>query len=280
VSANPIDDCLELAPANPKPRRTGMNLCLDDGVGVAATADALEVVGEFLDVIRVGRAGAAIFPPKWLREKAEVCAKHDVVLEIGGPLYEVAFIQGKTDEYFDAVKEMGVNALEVSVNLIEPPEEQLLAHITDAANKGIEVFFEYGRKYPDDVKFDVDDAVAGCRRAVDAGANFVQIERAEIDILIDSEPEALLELAERLGHDVLTFEAGPRKPDLAGRLLRLMGPDINLASLVLSPENAVDGVYLVENARRGMERFVGYEFIAKGAKLPFRLDAEKGIGHE
>lgn len=59
-----------------------------------------------------------------------------------------------------------------------------------------------------------------------------------------------------------------------------MGPDINLASLVLSPENAVDGVYLVENARRGMERFVGYEFIAKGAKLPFRLDAEKGIGHE
>jgi phosphosulfolactate synthase len=280
VSDNPIYDCLELPPAQPKPRRTGMNLCLDDGVGVAATADALEVVGEFLDVIRVGRAGAAIFPPKWLREKAEVCAKHDVVLEIGGPLYEVAFIQGKTDEYFDAVKEMGVNALEVSVNLIEPPEEELLAHITDAADKGLEVFFEYGRKYPDDVKFDVDDAVAGCRRAVDAGANFVQIERAEIDILIDSEPEALLELAERLGHDVLTFEAGPRKPDLAGRLLRLFGPEINLASLVLSPENAVDGVYLVENARRGMERFVGYEFIAKGAVLPFALDAEKGSGHE
>ncbi len=280
MSDNPIAACLELPPARPKPRRTGMNLCLDDGVGVAATADALAVVGEFLDVIRVGRAGAAIFPPEWLREKAEVCAKHDVVLEIGGPLYEVAFIQGKTDQYFDAVKEMGVSALEVSVNLIEPPEEQLLGHISDAAAKGIEVFFEYGRKYPDDVKFDVDDAVAGCRRAIDAGAKFVQIERAEIDILIESEPEALLELAERLGHDVLTFEAGPRKPDLAGRLLRLMGPDVNLASLVLSPENAVDGVYLVENARRGMERFVGYEFIAKGAKLPFRLEAEKGQGHE
>lgn len=280
MSDNPIAACLELPPARPKPRRTGMNLCLDDGVGVAATADALAVVGEFLDVIRVGRAGAAIFPPEWLREKAEVCAKHDVVLEIGGPLYEVAFIQGKTDQYFDAVKEMGVSALEVSVNLIEPPEEQLLGHISDAAAKGIEVFFEYGRKYPDDVKFDVDDAVAGCRRAIDAGAKFVQIERAEIDILIESEPEALLELAERLGHDVLTFEAGPRKPDLAGRLLRLMGPDVNLASLVLSPENAVDGVYLVENARRGMERFVGYEFIAKGAKLPFRLEAEKGKGHE
>ncbi|HVX34366.1 MAG TPA: phosphosulfolactate synthase [Solirubrobacterales bacterium] len=280
MSDNPIAACLELPPARPKPRRTGMNLCLDDGVGVAATADALAVVGEFLDVIRVGRAGAAIFPPEWLREKAEVCAKHDVVLEIGGPLYEVAFIQGKTDQYFDAVKEMGVSALEVSVNLIEPPEEQLLGHISDAAAKGIEVFFEYGRKYPDDVKFDVDDAVAGCRRAIDAGAKFVQIERAEIDILIESEPEALLELAERLGHEVLTFEAGPRKPDLAGRLLRLMGPDVNLASLVLSPENAVDGVYLVENARRGMERFVGYEFIAKGAKLPFRLEAEKGKGHE
>src|SRR5262249_35423541 len=163
---------------------------------------------------------------------AEVCAKHDVVLEIGGPLYEVAFIQGKTDEDFDAGKEMGGNALEGAGNLIEPPEEQLLAHITDAANKGIEGFFEHGRQYPHHVKFDVDDAVAGCRRAVDAGANFVQIERAEIDILMDSEPEALLELAERLGHDVLTFEAGPRKPDLAGRLLRLMGPDINLASLV------------------------------------------------
>jgi phosphosulfolactate synthase len=253
-----------------------MNLCLDDGLGVAATEDALSVVGDHVDVIRVGRAGAAIFPPAWLREKAAVCERHGVTLEIGGPLYEVAFIQGKASAYFDAVTEMGVNALEISVNLIDPPEAELLAHIEEAAGKGIEVYFEYGRKYPDDQPFDVEDAVRGCRRALDAGAAFVQIERAEIDLLIEDDRAALLELADRIGHAHLTFEAGPRKPELAGKLLRLLGGDVNLASLILSPANAVDGVFLVENARRGMERFVGYEFIAKGATLPFALDPQEG----
>jgi phosphosulfolactate synthase len=272
MSDNPITRCLDLPAARPKPRRTGMNLCLDDGLGVRQTADALAVVGEYVDVIRIGRAGAAIFAGDWLADKAAVCAEHDVTLEIGGPLYEVAYLQGRTSAYFDAVKEMGVTALEVSVNLIDPPERELLGHIADAAAKGIEVFFEFGRKYPDDAPFDVDDAVRTCRAALDAGAAFVQIERAEIDLLIDDHGDVLLELAQRLGHDVLTFEAGPRKPQLASRLLRLMGGDVNLASLVLDPANAVDGVFLIENARRGMERFVGYEFIAKGAALPFTLD--------
>lgn len=274
MTDNPILSVLDLPASRPKPRRLGMNLCLDDGLGAAQTADALSVIGDHVDVLRVGRAGAAIFRPEWLREKAAVCERYGVTLEIGGPLYEVAFIQDKVDAYFDAVKELGVNALEVSVNLIEPPEAQLLAHIELAAGKGIEVFFEYGRKYPDDQPFDVDDAVQSCRRALDAGAAFVQIERAEIDLLIEDDPQSLLELAARMGHQVLTFEAGPRKPDLAGRLLRLFGNDVNLASLILSPQNAVDGVFLVENARRGMERFVGYEFIAKGATLPFALDQE------
>lgn len=272
MASNPITECLDLPAANPKPRRTGMNLCLDDGLGVQQTDDALAVIGDYVDVIRIGRAGAAIFPPDWLRAKSEVCARYGVTLEVGGPLYEVAFIQGKVDRYFDAVKELGVNALEISVNVIEPSDAELLAHIELAAGKGLDVFFEYGRKYPDDVAFDVASAIKSCRRAIEAGAAFVQVERAEIDLLIEDQREALLELAADLGHDRLTFEAGPRKPQLAARMLRLFGSDVNLASLVLSPANAVDGVFLIENARRGMERFVGYEFITKGATVPFRLE--------
>jgi phosphosulfolactate synthase len=277
VSDNAIADCLELPESRSKPRRLGMNLCLDDGVGAEQTADALSVVGAYVDVIRIGRAGAAIFPGQWLRDKAAVCARYGVTLEIGGPLYEVAYLQGRTSAYFDAVLEMGISALEISVNLIEPSDAELLRHISDAAGKGIEVFFEYGRKYPDDLKFDVEDAVRMCQRALDAGAAFVQIERAEIDLLIDDDSEALVELAARVGHEKLTFEAGPRKPQLAASLLRLFGNDVNLASLVLNPANAVDGVFLVENARRGMERFVGYEFIAGGASLPFALSRGGGF---
>lgn len=272
MSPNPIFECLDLPAAVPKPRRTGMNLCLDDGLGAAQTEDALTVVGDYVDVIRIGRAGAAIFPVEWLLAKAAVCARYGVTLEIGGPLYEVAFIQGKVREYFDAVKEAGVGALEISVNVIEPSDVELLHDIELAAGKGIDVFFEFGRKYPDDVKFDLEAAIRGCNQALEAGASFVQIERAEIDLLIEDDPDALLELADRIGHDKLTFEAGPRKPKLAARLLRLFGNEVNLASLVLSPANAVDGVFLIENARRGMERFVGYEFITKGAQLPFVLE--------
>lgn len=274
MERNPIFDCLHLPAASPKPRRTGMNLCLDDGLGVRQTADALSVVGDYVDVIRIGRAGAAIFPAQWLRQKADVCDEYGVTLEIGGPLYEVAFIQGKVPTYFDAVKELSISALEVSVNVIEPSDRELFGDISLAAGKGIEVFFEYGRKYPDDRPFDVGDAVRTCRRALDAGAAFVQLERAEIDLLIDDERDALLELARSVGYDKLTFEAGPRKPQLAARLLRLLGGEVNLASLVLSPANAVDGVFLIENARRGMERFVGYEFITKGATTPFALERD------
>jgi phosphosulfolactate synthase len=248
--------------AHMKPRSVGRNMCLDDGLGILATREIFDVAGWHIDSIRLGRASAAVFPRGWLKAKAELCAEYEIDMQTGGPLYEAAAARGIVPDFLAEAADVGFTSVEFSENIISVPPEVTLEHLAIAAEHGLSVYFEYGRKYTNGVPFDPAEAADVMLRLLEGGVTAITVERAEVDLVIEDHPDILAELAERVGLRNLIFEAGPRTPHYPARFFEIFDPQqVNLGNIALAPANALDGVCIVANARFGLDRSVGYSFL-------------------
>lgn len=245
-----------------RPRRLGRNMCLDDGLSIQQTRDVFEVAGAYIDSIRIGRAGAALFPRDWVRAKAELCREYGVDLQTGGPLYETAVATDSVREFLAEAADLGFTSVEFSENIISVEPATTLRHLEQAGSEGLAVYFEFGRKYPSGAPMDPHRTAPLLRALLDAGVAAITVERAEVDLVIDAAPETLRTLADLVGLENLIFEAGPRTPDYVEKLFRIFDPQtVNLGNVSLSPASALDGIRIVVNARHGLDRSVGYQFI-------------------
>lgn len=245
-----------------KPRRYGRNMCMDDGLGVNQTLEVFELVGPYIDSIRICRASAALFPESWLRTKAKLCREFQVDMLTGGPLYQVAAARDQVRLFLEEVSALGFTSVEFEQSVIDPPLKDTLEHLKIAQDLGLNVVFEYGRKYPDGQPFDPEQAADLLHELLGAGVGTITVERSEVDLVIDRAPEVLVRLAELVGLEWLNFEAGPRKPDYPAKLFAIFGPDaVNLGNICLEPPGAPDGIRVIVNARQGLDRSAGYRFI-------------------
>lgn len=246
----------------PRPRRTGRNMCLDDGLSITATRGVFEVAGSYIDSIRIGRGGAAAFPAGWLRAKAILCSEYGIDLQTGGPLYEVAVAKARVGEFLAESAKAGFTSVEFSENIISLTPQTTIEHLRMAEDAGLDVYFEFGRKYTNDEPMDPDAAAPVLLELLAAGVKGITVERAEIDLVIDRHPEILRRLAELVGLENLNFEIGPRTPHYPERFFQIFDPrEVNLNNVALEPASALDGIRIVANARRGLDRSVGYQYI-------------------
>ncbi len=245
-----------------RPRTYGRNMCLDDGMSIEATRGVFEVAGPYVDSIRIGRGGAAVFPRDWVRAKGRLCAEFGVDMQTGGPLYEVAAATGRVPSFLAEAADLGFTSVEFSENIISVPLDTTLEHLKIAQDVGLAVYFEFGRKYTDGKPLDPERAAPPLVDLLSAGVTAITVERAEVDLVIDDHPDLLRRLADLVGLGNLIFEAGPRTPHYPERLFAIFDPKlVNLNNIALLPANALDGICLVVNARRGLDRSVGYQYI-------------------
>lgn len=262
MSALAFAELFEFDDPEPKPRQLGRNMCLDDGLGIKETRDIFEVVGAYIDSIRIGRGSAALFPRSWLIEKAALCADYGIDMQTGGPLYETAVACGNVSVFLTEAAELGFTSVEFSENIINLPIVTTIEHLKLAQDRGLEVFFEFGRKYPDVSPLDPEEEGQTLLELLDAGINSITVERGEVDLIIQDAPEVLTRLADLVGLENLIFEAGPRTPHYPELFFQLFDPQkVNLGNISLSPACALDGICIVANARHGLDRSVGYQFI-------------------
>lgn len=66
-----FDGIVDIPKASQKPRQKRITMCLDDGLGIIQTRDILEVAGEYIDTVKVGRSASAIFPMEILEQTVE-----------------------------------------------------------------------------------------------------------------------------------------------------------------------------------------------------------------
>ncbi|WP_051966152.1 phosphosulfolactate synthase [Thermanaerosceptrum fracticalcis] len=161
-----------------KPRRSGITMVIDKGLGMRELKDLLEVAGNYLDFLKLGFGTPALYSEEYLKAKIDLCRKYDVKIYPGGTFMEVALLQGRYEAFLTRIKELGFNTIEISDGTITLDHKIRQYCIKRAAGEGLTVLTELGKK---DAKVnpDISDLLKQADHDLAAGAWKVIMEARE-----------------------------------------------------------------------------------------------------
>jgi len=260
-------DGIALRARPPKPRHEGINAVIDRGpdiggwMGHRGAEEFLEAAAEFVDCAKIYAAHSLMLPEAWVREQVAIYRRHGIPVYPGGILMEIAYLQGQMKAFYAGVKTLGFEMVEISENYLGLTSDERRRLIAEAREHGLAVFFELGSKQPDRPR-GVQETVDAIGPLLEAGAEHVVIEQAEIDQWLAHAPEAPPAIAAAIGASHLVWEIDPTAfPQHAIALLRLLGTSANLGNI------HPDQLIRVEEFRRGLGRAIGFPFVASGARV-------------
>ena len=256
---------LTLPDMGKKPRTSGILIASDFEPGHRTVEDILIARSDIIDFATLPDhvGNIAFYSEAWFRERVALYHRYDVKVFPGGVTFEVAEAQGHAERFFEAIKRVGMDAVEVSIDVIEAPTaERRTQLIRTAKDMGFIVFTEVGKKDPVGL-MDVDRAVEEIQQNLAAGSYKVTIENSEMVLMLKEDPDRLWRIVERVGLEHLSFELTPVGfPDLAARMFRMFGPRVNMENIDHRQLIAVDQM------RRGMNRAVSYGYLSEPDKWP------------
>ncbi|MGE5704459.1 MAG: phosphosulfolactate synthase, partial [Clostridia bacterium] len=234
-----------------KPRKTGITMVIDKGLGLEATKDYLDMASSYMDVYKIGFGTSVLYPVPFLRQKIELAKQHQLNVMPGGTFFEISCAQGPMESYFSRMKALGFNAVEISDGTLPMSRETRSRAIAHAADAGFVVYSEYGKKAAD-YKADMNQLLETLEADLYAGASYVIVEARESGNVgvfsrtgeVDIE---FLHNVNRVAKDMakrLIWEA-PQKQQQVSLLFEL-GLDVNLGNI------AIAEVLSLEALRRGL----------------------------
>lgn len=218
-----------------KPRRTGLTMVIDKGLGLLETRDLLHLAGESMDFLKLTFGTSAFYRRDLLQEKIGLCRAHGIEVFPGGTFLEVALVQGRLLPFLSRARELGFSYIEVSDGTVDLSQSERERAIRTAREFGFGVVSEVGKKDPA-------DAVAMGRLAeqvaldLEAGAELVIVEGRESGqgvVIYDEQgrikPGDLEQMAGAADPGLLLWEA-PSKAQQQELILRF-GPEVNLGNV-------------------------------------------------
>ena len=233
-----------------KPRRTGLTMVIDTGLGYRYTEDLLEICADYIDLWKLGWATTQLQPLDVVRRKVELLRSHNISVCNGGTLLELSEHQQKASELFAELREMGADATEISSGSLDIEPNRVCELIAEAREAGLKPFCEVGRKLPGR-DLAASEYNAQLKQFLAAGAEKVIVEAREsgasVGLMDDAGEVQLARMQAALaGVDAenVIFEA-PRKSQQVF-FLREFGPETSLGNI------APTDVISVETLRRGL----------------------------
>lgn len=234
-----------------KPRKKGITMVIDKGLGVEATRDLLRMAADHIDFWKLGFGTPLVYSKRELLRKIRIVKEHQIDIYPGGTLLEIAVWQGKGSEFIARAADLGFTAIEVSEGTIDlnPRDRQRL--IGEAVRRGLRVLSELGKK--DSAKdLNVEDVPRLVRMDLEHGAEWVIIEGRDSGVgvgVYDEAGRARSELFETIvagvdEPDRLIWEA-PQVKQQQEWLLRF-GPNVNLGNI--QPQDVIS----LEAMRQGL----------------------------
>lgn len=234
-----------------KPRKVGLTMVIDKGLGLAQTQELISTAGDYVDVIKLTFGTSAFYDYDLLKQKIKLLNQAKISVMPGGTFLEVALWQNRFKAYLDRAQELGFTAIEVSDGTLDIPPLLREEVIKECVKRGLMVISEVGKKDPKEappVSFLIDQA----KKDLSNGAFKVIIEAREAGRgvgIFDQEGRTkraeLDEIIETIGDpDVLIWEA-PLKNQQQDLILRL-GCNVNLGNI--PPEE----VLALEALRQGL----------------------------
>ncbi|MFL5655184.1 MAG: phosphosulfolactate synthase [Ktedonobacteraceae bacterium] len=244
------------------PRKYGLTMVIDKGLGPVATIDLLEMSGDVIDHWKCAFGTSAFVPAAVLRRKLLSLAAHGILTYPGGTLLEVAIVRGSCRAFMQHAHALGFSAVEISDGTIPLPLHRRRNVIRCALDHGLTPITEVGKKDPRQQPTAVELAEQALQD-LEWGAQWVTVESREsgkgIGIYDDNGSvlaEAVTLISERIGArvDRLIWEAPLKNQQTY--LIEQFGPNVNLGNI------PTDEVLALEALRAGL-RFETFYRIAK-----------------
>jgi len=242
-------DILDMIDRERKPRETGLTMVLDKGLGRNAADDLMEYA-DYIDVIKLGWGTPRFCQESTIKEKIACYKENDILVSNGGTLFEIAYSQGRVDDFLRYAQRICLNSIEVSDGSIDLEGEKAKI-IRRGIEMGFEVFSEVGKKEEtEDAKLTIDQRIDEAKSDLSAGASKVIIEAREggrgigiFDKEGNVREDMARELVEGIGLENIIFEA-PMKSQQVYLILNF-GSDVSLGNI------KTDDVVPLETLRRG-----------------------------
>ena len=263
------DSALALPARSKKPRRSGITSMVDFGPdtfgwtgGERGIRDLLDVASEHIDYAKIYALNALLIPADVVTRTTQLYRDAGVAPFAGGILFEYAYLKNEIDALIALVQRLGIPGLEISENYVSLTQEERRRMVDRFQNAGLRVVYEFGRKNPEE-PVSIDYLQEVVTEMATRGINHVTIEQCEIDLLVESSPDALRLLASQPWFEHIVIEVDPyRFPEQHAKIIRDFGPEVNLANVTAGQ------VLRLEGFRRGIGRPVNYSLVSGDGSHP------------
>ncbi|WP_181444538.1 phosphosulfolactate synthase [Bacillus sp. 03113] len=161
-----------------KSEKLGLTMLIDKGISITLFEEFLQLVGPYVDYIKLGFGTTMLYPFELLKKKLLLAKKANVILYPGGTLFEIAYHQGVIQEYFDYMQKIGFDHLEISDGTIDLPMRSRREMILEAITNGFSVLTECGKKAQGS-QFAVKELERTLYSDLECGASYVIVEGRE-----------------------------------------------------------------------------------------------------
>jgi phosphosulfolactate synthase len=129
-----------------KPRKNGVTMLIDKGLGLSATEDLMQMASDAIDMVKMTFGTTAFMDMGVVEEKIEILKSYDVYTMPGGTFMEVSVWQKRYPQYLQRCQDLGFNAIEISDGTIEFDMKTRKDCIKRAVDMGFLVLTEVGKK--------------------------------------------------------------------------------------------------------------------------------------
>lgn len=235
-----------------KPRKCGLTMVLDKGLGLETASSLMDISGEYVDYLKFGWGTSIVHEQDIIKAKVEMYKNHDIVPYTGGTLFELAYKNNKLEELFDEASYLGFPAIEISDGSLSIPHEDKLECIGLAKDNGFEVLSEVGKKDPNlDKELSLEERVNNMHDELDAGSSLVIVEAREggknigiFDKSGNAKEDEIDYILDNFDGNKILWEA-PNKDQQVFFILKL-GNTVNLGNV------SSDDITSLETLRRGL----------------------------
>jgi phosphosulfolactate synthase len=244
-----IDTRLDLPERESAPRRRGLTMVIDPGLHTGRFEDAIDSVGEYVDLVKFGWGTALVTHD--IKRKIDILRWAGIEFYFGGTLFERFAVDGMVDDWRQLCRSLGATHVEVSNGTIAMGNAEKARWVAALAGE-FTVISEVGFKDPARSEaLSSAEWVTSIHEDLAAGAHLVTAEARESGrsgiCTPDGKPrDELVEaiLASGADPDRLLFEA-PTK-ELQAYFIRRLGAGVNVGNI------HADDVIALETLRLGL----------------------------
>lgn len=214
-----------------KPRKHGLTMVMDKGMGLEGVKDFLSVASPYVDIVKLGFGTSYV--TNNLKEKIKIYTDYNIPVYLGGTLFEAFLVRNQIDDYISMIKEYGLNHVEVSDGSVTIPHNEKCGYIEKLSKIAV-VHSEVGSKDATHIMAPY-KWIELMKAELEAGASYVIAEAREagnVGIYRGSGEvrEGLVqEILTQIPYEKIMWEA-PQKAQQV-YFLELLGANVNLGNI-------------------------------------------------